>query len=228
MVRNKIEQTYVLYRHIRPDKNEPFYIGIGTEKRTKDVKIRNSHWKNVYNINNQQIEVEILLDGLSWKDACKKETWWINFYGRKDLQKGPLVNLTNGGEGAQGRKKSKETLEKFKSTMKAKGVHHMKNYKHSQEAINKIREAGKRKKSIEEIERIKKSSIGRPKTKEEVQNWRISKAKNKTKIINVITKEEYAFINEVVAVQSDYNKNMVINRLSGKVNDPNFPYKYKI
>ena len=33
------QKTYYLYRHIRLDKNEPFYIGIGTKRQSK-AKIR--------------------------------------------------------------------------------------------------------------------------------------------------------------------------------------------
>lgn len=38
-----------LYRHIRLDKNEPFYIGIGSNKaRCYTKKTRNKHWNSKY------------------------------------------------------------------------------------------------------------------------------------------------------------------------------------
>ena len=43
-----------------------------------------------------------------------KEIEFIELYGRKDLNKGPLVNFTNGGEGQYGRKDSIETKLKKK------------------------------------------------------------------------------------------------------------------
>ena len=38
-------------------------------------------------------------ENLSWEEACEKEVWWIKFYGRADLGKGTLCNLTDGGDG---------------------------------------------------------------------------------------------------------------------------------
>ena len=41
-----------LYRHIRSDKNVPFYIGIGIDSnyyRAKSKKSRNDHWNKIVN-----------------------------------------------------------------------------------------------------------------------------------------------------------------------------------
>ena len=92
-----------LYRHIRLDKNEPFYIGIGSDdsyKRAYDKKSRNRHWNFV--INKTAYEVDILMDGLTWEQACEKEKEFIKLYGRKDLNEGILVNMTDGGDGVLG------------------------------------------------------------------------------------------------------------------------------
>ena len=91
-----------VYRHIRTDKNIPFYIGIGSDengkyKRAYQKTKRNSHWKNI--VDKTKYEVEILLDDLTWSDACLKEIEFIKFYGRIDLKNGSLVNKTDGGEG---------------------------------------------------------------------------------------------------------------------------------
>jgi hypothetical protein len=89
-----------VYRHIRLDKNEPFYIGIGSDKnykRSNSHNHRNRHWKNI--VAQTLYEVEILLDNLIWDEACSKEIEFIALYGRADLDKGPLVNMTDGGEG---------------------------------------------------------------------------------------------------------------------------------
>lgn len=112
-----METMAYLYRHIRFDKNEPFYIGIGEDTNTSKViyhrakskQYRNRHWYNI--VKNTKYEVEIILDDLSWEEACQKEIWWISFYGRSDLGKGPLCNLTDGGEGNKGMRHS-ENLEK--------------------------------------------------------------------------------------------------------------------
>lgn len=102
-----------LYRHIRLDKNVPFYIGIGDQpnyKRAYDVNRRSKFWK--YTTKDVKIKVEILLDNLSWEEACKKEIEFIKLYGRKNLGKGSLVNLTDGGDGNHGTIHSKEHREK--------------------------------------------------------------------------------------------------------------------
>jgi hypothetical protein len=100
-----------IYRHIRLDKNEPFYIGIGSDQnyqRSKYKRNRNKHWNNIISITGYR--VEILIDELSWGEACEKEKEFILLYGRKDLGTGILCNMTDGGEGSFGRKVSNKTM----------------------------------------------------------------------------------------------------------------------
>lgn len=94
-----------LYRHIRLDKNEPFYIGIGSDlhyNRAYDLKNdrRNYIWNKIKQ--KTKIEVEIILDNLTWEQACEKEMYFIKLYGRIDNKNGILSNLTNGGDGSLG------------------------------------------------------------------------------------------------------------------------------
>lgn len=103
-----------LYRHIRLDVNQPFYIGIGSDddfKRSREKSNRNKHWRNI--VKNTSYDVDILMDGLSWEDACEKEKEFIKLYGRSDLKLGTLCNLTEGGEGVIGMKHSDETKRKI-------------------------------------------------------------------------------------------------------------------
>ena len=88
-----------LYRHIRLDKNEPFYIGIGTSKYYSRAyrKKRNNLWNKI--VDKSDYEVEILFDNLTWEEACEKEKEFIKLYGRINLNNGCLSNLTDGGEG---------------------------------------------------------------------------------------------------------------------------------
>jgi hypothetical protein len=91
-----------LYRHIRVDKNEVFYIGIGSDPsydRANTVKGRNTYWKRI--VNKTSFNVEIMIDFLSWEDACAKEKEFIKIYGRRDLGLGTLCNLTDGADGAK-------------------------------------------------------------------------------------------------------------------------------
>jgi hypothetical protein len=89
-----------VYRHIRLDKNQPFYIGIGTSKyynRAYRYKNRSELWKKV--AHKGGYEVEILMDNLTWEQACEKEKEFIALYGRINLKTGCLVNMTDGGDG---------------------------------------------------------------------------------------------------------------------------------
>lgn len=110
-----------VYRHIRLDKNVPFYIGIGSDKdykRAHAFKKRNRYWSHI--INKHDYKVEILMDDLTWEDACKKETEFILLYGREDLNLGTLTNLTNGGDGIFGFKFSDESKQKMSKSQKNK------------------------------------------------------------------------------------------------------------
>jgi hypothetical protein len=102
-----------VYRHIRLDKNEPFYIGIGNNdyRRSRSKRSRNDMWNNI--VSKTDYEVEIMLDGLSWDNACKKEKEFISLYGRRNLKTGILCNMTEGGEGTLGRKFSDNNREEL-------------------------------------------------------------------------------------------------------------------
>jgi len=124
-----------LYRHVRLDKNEPFYIGIGSGryyKRAKTKSGRNVFWNNI--VNKTDYEVEIILDDLTWEESCKKEIEFISLYGLKN-NGGLLCNLTFGGEGAYGRVLSEETKLKISNSNKGK--------KFSKETIEKLKEIKK-------------------------------------------------------------------------------------
>ena len=93
-----------LYRHIRLDKNEPFYIGISNNSdnyyRAGHKSSRNKIWKGI--VGKSEYRSEIILDNLSWEEACKKEVEFIVLYGRIIDNTGTLCNLTEGGEGNTG------------------------------------------------------------------------------------------------------------------------------
>jgi hypothetical protein len=111
-----------LYRHIRLDTNEVFYVGIGTfKKRCFEKGKRNSFWKNV--VAKTPYRVDIIFDDIDREFALQKKIEFISIYGRRDLGKGTLVNLTNGGDegGGQenkGRKASEETRRKLREAKK--------------------------------------------------------------------------------------------------------------
>jgi hypothetical protein len=105
---------------------EPFYVGMGKNDRhlhhLEEAKKRYSRESNKHKLRRIRkilasgaspiiikIQEEISLD-----EAIELEMFLINFIGRRDLNSGPLVNLTDGGEG--GRNPSIETLEKRAKT----------------------------------------------------------------------------------------------------------------
>ena len=123
MEENKIENVgkYYLYRHIRLDNNTPFYVGIGTKPknatnseyvRANATINRKSPWKNI--VSKTEYEVEILLESDDYEFIKQKEVEFIALYGRRDLNKGTLVNLTDGGEGSLNAICSEETKEKIR------------------------------------------------------------------------------------------------------------------
>jgi len=104
-----------LYRHIRIDKNEPFYIGISSKndgyKRAYSKYDRNIIWNRI--VSKTNYEVEIMLDGLSENEIKLKEQEFIKIYGRIDLQNGTLSNLTDGGDGVLNMNENSELRQKL-------------------------------------------------------------------------------------------------------------------
>ena len=167
-----MENNYYLYRHIRLDKNEPFYIGIGCKenyKRAYDKSSRNKFWN--YVANKTKYDVEIIFDYLDFEEACKKEIEFIALYGRANLGLGPLVNLTDGGDGAKSLLVSQETRDKIslankglKRTEETKQKMSLafKGRQYSKESINKRKEKMVNYRHSEDTkEKIKNSAIGR-------------------------------------------------------------------
>ena len=68
-----MDNIFYTYIHIRPDINEPFYVGKGKGRRHKTKTGRNQHWHNVVNKNNGVFESKIIFEGLTEKEALLKE-----------------------------------------------------------------------------------------------------------------------------------------------------------
>ena len=118
-----------LYRHVRLDKNEPFYIGIGSDnlyKRAYSNHNRTKYWKNI--ISKTSYKVDIIMDNLTWEEACEKEKEFISLY-KRTCDGGILCNLTLGGEGVYGLKHSEKSKLLMSSQRKGR--------KQSQETIIK-------------------------------------------------------------------------------------------
>lgn len=164
-----------VYRHIRVDKNEPFYIGVSITddnyRRAYRRSDRNKLWKNI--VAKTDYEVEILLDNVSEKILYDKESEFITLYGMLYNHTGSLANLTFGGKGTKG---SKHNLgRKWNETSKIK----LSNSKKLMTDItkSKIRKAHIGKKaSIETKEKMSESKKGYKHTEEAKKNMSIAQS----------------------------------------------------
>lgn len=150
-----------VYRHIRLDKNEPFYIGIGTHRnrsnshnsiyeRSIALDGRNVIWKKI--TNKTKWKSQIFLDNLTREEACEKEIELIALYGRI-INGGILANISIGGDlSALGTVHTQEYRDNASKRLKGikrhpsvgKKVSETKlksNYKHSEETKLKISES---------------------------------------------------------------------------------------
>ena len=131
---------HYLYTHYREDKNEVFYIGIGT-KNSQDLKYnsytraynknkRTSYWKNIISLN-PDYKVSIILESDSYEEIKLEEIRLIKLYGRRDLNLGSLCNMTDGGDGQINRVWSKESRTKasISHTGKVLSASHIDNIK---------------------------------------------------------------------------------------------------
>lgn len=93
------DNNCLVYKHIRLDKNEVFYIGIAKQKNRPYEKgnKRSLLWNKI--VAKTDYKVEIIFNNLTWEEAKLKEIELIKYYGRKDLKTGILVNMTDGGDG---------------------------------------------------------------------------------------------------------------------------------
>lgn len=166
-----------LYRHIRSDKNVPFYIGIGIDSnyyRAKSKKSRNNHWNKI--VNKTDYEVEILFENDNYDFIKEKEIEFIALHGRSDLGLGTLCNLTNGGDGCLGLVHSDEAKLKMSIPNKGKII--------SEEQRRKVSEFHKGKITSEETKRkMSEAAMGKnnpmygKKMSENTRNKMITSAK---------------------------------------------------
>jgi len=127
----------IVYQHRNKTTGDIFYIGIGkTEARAYSKHARGKFWIDY--TSKYEYEVEITHKDIIWEDACSIEKYLINFYGRRDLGLGTLVNQTDGGDGILGYSFSKESL--IKISQKRKGENNgFYNKKHSKETIELLK-----------------------------------------------------------------------------------------
>lgn len=153
---------------------EPFYVGKGKGYRIKNttLDLRTNYFKTkkIKKLNRNNIEIiKIkLFENIDNDEAIQKEIMLIKTIGRRNLNMGPLVNLTDGGEGLSGFVYTEETLKKRSKSQTGEGngffghkhteenkkkhsllvrgkSHPMYGKKHTEESIKKLKEHRKNK-----------------------------------------------------------------------------------
>jgi len=117
---------FYIYFHTRLDTNQVFYVGKGAIKKINSYRRafenhnRSNWWKNI--TNKSSYRVDIMMSNLDENEAFYWEKFYIKYIGRVNKNKGPLVNLTDGGEGKSGHVVSLETIEKIKTFMRSRVI----------------------------------------------------------------------------------------------------------
>ena len=124
---------YYIYIYLDPRKSgnykygeyefdyEPFYIGKGKGRRYKEINGRNKYFKNkISKIKKYGLKPLVIKfkENLDEENSFILESKLISLIGREDLNKGTLVNFTDGGEGKSGHVVSEKTKELLSETNK--------------------------------------------------------------------------------------------------------------
>lgn len=152
------DTVHYIYRYIREDKNEPFYIGQGKKPENYTSFSREysraiaPHKSNIiFSRIKEKVEyrVEIVIDNLSKEEANQKEKEFIKLYGKICDRTGTLANFTDGGDGTLGVAYTEERRQKVskgrtgkrhteKSKAKISKTKKERNYKCTEERKQKL------------------------------------------------------------------------------------------
>ncbi len=93
-------EGFYIYVHKRATDGKVFYVGKGKNKRYCRFDNRSKLWLNI--VNKHGLIIDIVKDKLQEWYAFELEYELIALHGRRDVDKGFLVNHTDGGEGMSG------------------------------------------------------------------------------------------------------------------------------
>jgi hypothetical protein len=96
----KNKNIFYVYKHVRKDDGVIFYIGKGKGKRAWKHESRNLHWQRT--VDKHGYDVVMIAENINEKQSLELEVKMIAFYGRNDIGKGLLTNMTDGGDGVSG------------------------------------------------------------------------------------------------------------------------------
>jgi hypothetical protein len=188
-----------IYRHIRLDKNEPFYIGIGSDKkyqRANSSLSRNSIWKNI--VKNTDFRVEIMIDEISYEFAKEKEIEFIEIYKRKE-DGGTLCNITKGGDGVLGLVHSIDSRRKMGDPNKGKIISDWHRRRISEYHTGKIVDEKTRKKISEKMSGENNHRYGKKASEDTKRKMSESAKKGSENIATKLTESQVLEIRELNA-----------------------------
>jgi hypothetical protein len=114
--------TFYVYAYFAPAAQMPFYVGKGARYRSR-VHLSRSHnvavAQAISDLRCNGLEPEVRLLFFGTHDECKcEEIRLIQLFGRRDLGRGPLLNLTDGGDGTLGRPRREAERELLRAAAK--------------------------------------------------------------------------------------------------------------
>ena len=98
-----LDRKFYVYVHMKKTDDSVFYVGKGSGKRYKNKQGRNEYWNRI--VAKYNFVSEIVQDNLTFEEANKAEIDLIKTLRNQGCQ---LCNLTDGGEGCLGVKKTQK------------------------------------------------------------------------------------------------------------------------
>ena len=237
---------------------EPFYIGKGNQGRINTSICRGSQFKmnKIRKVSPKNVKIIKLFEDIENREALDIEIDLISKIGRRDLSKGPLVNLTDGGDGRLESPHSEEVKMKISRTKKMQGL----SIPHTDETkeILRIKNLGEKnpmfgKQHTEEVKEkhslrvsginhpmfgkkhtedtIKKIKTGRSQSVDQEKSNRISKEFNSKSVIQLTLDGE--FIKEyesikVASIETGLSESIIGKTCRGVIKKPgSFLFRFK-
>lgn len=126
-----------VYLHRKADTGEVFYVGIGGRGRANSMSGRTAHWRNI--VAKHGLKIDFVFRDVPREEAVEAEVFLIDWIGRQVNGSGPLINITDGGEGCPGRDKGKRLSADHRAKLAAAKVGTKQSVETVQKRISKTR-----------------------------------------------------------------------------------------